>query len=72
MAYANAQRMTDILRTEVILKGCLPKGKEEALSIVCYKQGLTTRKGKEYIKLLFDNGIVGYNEKEELIWTKKD
>lgn len=70
MSYQNEQRILRIKRAEQILRDILPCEREKALSKICYEMGLTKKVAKEYMKLLFDNGIILYDKEGKLSCKK--
>lgn len=72
MSYVNEQRKLTQARIEVLLKSSLPLDKDKAVSLIMYNEGMKKELAKEYIKVLFDNGIIGYDKDRILIWIRKD
>ena len=72
MSYVNEQRKLTQARIEILLKASLPLDKDKAVSLIMYKEGMKKELAKEYIKVLFDNGIIGYDKDRILIWIRKD
>lgn len=72
MSYVNEQRKLTQMRIEVLLKKHLPMDKDKAVSLIMYQEGMKKETAKEYIKVLFDNAFIGYNQERILIWKKKN
>ena len=72
MSYVNEQRKLTQMRIEELLKKHLPMDKDKAVSFIMYEEGMKKATAKEYIKVLYDNGFIGYNKERILIWKQKN
>lgn len=72
MSYVNEQRKLTQARIQILLKKSMPLDKDKAVSLIMYNEGMKRETAKEYIKVLFDNNIIGYNKDRLLIWKQKN
>lgn len=72
MSWQNEQRILQTKRMECILEEMLPLPKDEVLAKLSYQMGMTRQKTMEYIRLLFVNKLIDYDEMGmNLVWKGK-
>jgi len=72
MPFLNEQRKLTILEIENILRKNLPMERDKLVALIMYKMGFRKQLAKEYLKVIFDLDIIGYDKDMLLIWKKKE